>query len=330
MKKKIIDYCNELGLENIGFVSCRKFSELEDVFKLRKEKGLENDFEESDIEKRINPNIYMEDGKTIITIAFPYLHNQEYIDNGFSVYTRGQDYHAVVNSYLKKIGDFIETLGGKAISLVDSNALPERYIAYLGGIGFIGKNNMLITEKYGSYVFLGEIITNLDIECEDGRTLEELREYKKCGDCEICFKECPTKVLNRRMMKNTNSCMSYITQKKEIEDKYLRLMNGRIFGCDSCQKKCPYNKEIEYSNIKEFTPFDFMEKKDFENLYTMSKKEFNESIKQTSCGWRGKNVILRNVIIRDALFDKKDISKYKVNSENLRVFKNRLLNFYDV
>lgn len=330
MKEKIREFCRELGLEEVGFIKCRKFNELEDIFKLRKEKGFENDFEESDIEKRIDPNIYMEDGKTIISIAFPYLHEVKYIDNGFSLYTRGGDYHIVLQSYLKKICDYIESLGGKAISLVDSNSLPERYIAYLADVGFIGKNNMLINKKYGSFVFLGEIITNLDIISEEKRNLQTLREFKECGDCEICYGECPTKVINRSGIKNTNACMSYITQKKEIEEKFLKLMNGRVFGCDSCQKKCPYNDLISYTNIEAFKPFEFMQDEKMEGLDEMSKKEFNETFKKTSCGWRGKNIILRNLIIRKALFENKDITSFKVNSEVLKKVKNRLLNFYDV
>ena len=151
LKEKIINYCNSLGLDTIGFIECRKFEELREFFKFRKENLLENEFEESDIEKRINPNIYMEDGKTIISIAFPYLWKENDMDNGFSKYTKGLDYHRVVKSYLDKICIYINELGGNAISFVDSNMLPERYIAYLSGIGFIGKNNMIITKKYGSY-----------------------------------------------------------------------------------------------------------------------------------------------------------------------------------
>lgn len=96
---------------------------------------------------------YMEEGKTIISIAFPYLWVENNIENGFSKYTKGFDYHRVVKKYLDRICDFIKSNGGEAISFVDSNTLPERYIAYLSGVGFIGRNNMIITEKYGSYVF---------------------------------------------------------------------------------------------------------------------------------------------------------------------------------
>ena len=98
-----MSYCNSLGLTNIGFIRCRKFSELEKTFyENRKKLNIQNEFEEEDIQKRINPNHYMEEGKTIISIAFPYLHDKEYFDNGFSLYTRGNDYHRVLKGYLDK------------------------------------------------------------------------------------------------------------------------------------------------------------------------------------------------------------------------------------
>lgn len=103
IKEDIINYCNSLGLDTLGFIKCREFAELKDFFYERRKQGLENEFEEKDIEKRINPFNYMSDGKTIISIAFPYLHDINYFDNGFSVYTRGKDYHKVVKSYLSKM-----------------------------------------------------------------------------------------------------------------------------------------------------------------------------------------------------------------------------------
>ena len=233
-KNKIINYCNSLGLDTIGFIKCRKFSELKEFYKYRKVNELENEFEEESIEKRINPKIYMENGETIISIAFPYKTEDEKVDNGFSIYTKRLDYHKVLNMYLEKICKFINELGYEAIGFVDSNSLPERYIAYLGNVGFIGKNNMIITEKYGSFVFLGEIITNMKIETEENN-FEEILNYDKCGECNNCNKACPTKAISIEN-KNCNVCTSYITQKKELSDNELKLINNKIFGCDICQK----------------------------------------------------------------------------------------------
>lgn len=312
IKEKISKYCNSIGLDSIGFIKCRVFEELRDFYLDRKEKGLENEFEESDIEKRINPNVYMEDGKTIISIAFPYYMGEDDIDNGFSIYTKGYDYHRVVKNYLDKVCTYIKDLGGKAVPLVDSNSLPERYIAYLAGVGIIGKNNMLITEKYGSYVFLGEIITDLEVECEDFGTLEKVMKYEGCDSCKICIDNCPTKAIMTGR-KNPNICSSYITQKKELSTVDYELIKNRIFGCDICQNNCPYNKKINTSNLEEFTPLEFMNNNDISFYASLNNKDFKDKVSKTSCGWRGKNVIRRNAIIR-LHREGEDIEKYKGDS----------------
>lgn len=324
LKEKIILYCNSLGLDLVGFTSCRTFHELRGFYEDRKSQGVENEFEEQDIEKRINPKHYMQEGKTIISIAFPYMYGMDYEDNGFSIYTKGKDYHYVVKSYLDKICDYIKELGGEALGFVDSNTLPERYIAYLSGLGFVGKNNLIITEKYGSYVFLAEIITDLYIPCETDKSFENIKEFKECGACENCYVACPTKSINK-IKKNSNICMSYITQKKEIEDKFIKIMNGRLFGCDTCQISCPKNEKVRVSLIKEFEPLDFMREELNENILKLTNGDFKTTFKITSCGWRGKNVLMRNALIRKAIYENKDISQDKFASEYLMSYKDRLL-----
>ncbi len=285
---------------------------------------LENEFEEKDIEKRINPNIYMNEGKTIISIAFPYLWDREKSNNGFSKYTKGIDYHRAVKSYLDKICTYIsEEFGGNAVSLVDSNSLPERYIAHLSGVGFIGRNNMLITEKYGSYVFLGEIITDLEIDSEERGSFGNILEYKQCGECSNCLKECPTKSINLYRI-NPNICLSYITQKKDITNKEIILLKGKVFGCDDCQSKCPYNENALLAKIDEFKPLEFMCYNDLKLYANINNKFFKEKISKTSCGWRGKNVIKRNAII--SLYNQgEDISRFAGESPYINDYVNRLL-----
>ncbi|WP_160679980.1 tRNA epoxyqueuosine(34) reductase QueG [Clostridium sp. C8-1-8] len=326
LSNEIIKYCASLGLDSIGFAQCRVYEELRSFYSERKAKGLENEFEEKDIEKRINPNHYMSEGKTIVSIAFPYLHDKDYTDNGFSLYTRGKDYHSVVYSYLEKIVGFINSLGGNAIAFTDSNTLPERYIAYLAGVGFVGRNNMIITKKYGSYVFLGEIITDLVIPQSTRRTFEDMKDFEECGNCRACYISCPTKSINS-YSKNPNICMSYITQKKDIDDSFFPLMNGRVFGCDSCQKGCPFNEHINLSPVEEFYPLSFMEDNNEDNIININNSEFKATFKNSSCGWRGKNILIRNTLIRKALYKHMDISKYKFNSPYLEEYKERIVGF---
>lgn len=321
MKQRIIDYCNSLGLNCVGMIPCRKIDELKAFLIERQEKNLQNDFEEEDIEKRINPNIYMEDGKTIISIAFPYRCEERVVENGFSTYTKRYDYHRVVKGYLNKICQFIESQGGKAVSLVDSNVLPERYLAYLAGNGFIGRNNMLITKEYGSYVFLGEIITDLEIACEDQRSFEEIGEYRECGDCQRCYHQCPSKSINGTRI-NPNICLSYITQKKAITDKEMALLKGNVFGCDFCQLSCPYNEGAKLSTLEEFSVLPYMEE-GAEIFAKMDNQYFKEKISMTSCGWRGKNVLKRNAIIRLAR-EGEEIKQYLGESPYINEYIDRL------
>ncbi len=327
MKQKLLDFCNVLGLDTVGMIPCRRFDELQGFLQERQARNLQNEFEESDIEKRVNPMTYMEDGKTILSIAFPYYYEEENSgfeqseDNGFSIYTKRYDYHRVLRNYLEQICAYIGELGGKAIPLVDSNTLPERYIAYLAGIGFIGRNNMIITEKYGSYVFLGEIITDLKFDCEDKRHFEQIREYAECGNCRICYGECPSKSINTNKI-SPNICLSYITQKKEISDKEIALLKGNVFGCDFCQLKCPYNAQAEQGGIKEFAELAYMNE-DMRRFAGMDNKFFKEKVSMTSCGWRGKNVIKRNALIHLARKGE-DITEFKGDSPYINDYIERL------
>ena len=321
-KRIIIDFCNSIGLDLVGVSRCEPLIKLKPYLVERKELELENEFEEKEIEKRINPLLLMEKGKSIISIAFPYSFGEE--KNGsiyFSDYTKGRDYHRVVSVYLNKICRLIEELQGEAMPFVDSNPLPERYLANRSGIGFLGKNNMIITEKYGSKVFLGEIITSLYLE-------EDEPIENKCYNCELCLKACPTKSISEEA-KNSNICLSYITQKKHIEDDWFTKLSGRIFGCDSCQNVCPYNKGASFSSIKEFLPFEFMKEIDLNQLINMDKLVFKDKYSLTSSGWRGKNILQRNSLISAAslnLLNTVQINEF--NSPYLKDYYHRLLTYF--
>lgn len=267
-KQDIIKYCNKLGIDCIGFTNKEAYKSFE----------------------KTDPFTLLPKAETIISIAFPYKYEVNNPSKAFfSRYTLGKDYHRVVSSYLKDICEYIGKIGGSTIYFSDNNILPERHIANVSGVGFIGKNNMLITKKYGSFVFLGEIITDLELEAE--RKLETL-----CNECEKCLKACPTAAINKQRC-NFNICLSYITQEKQIEDSYLAKFKGRLFGCDSCQEACPYNMQGEYSKIEEFRPLNFMESPDLEELIYLDNNTFKEKYSCTAAAWRGKNILTRNALI---------------------------------
>ena len=333
VKEEIINYCFSLGINSVGFIKCRKFNELKTFLEKRKSSNLQNEFEEDDIELRINSKEWFKEGKTIISIAFPYIFLDEKMkikdqnESGFSVYTHGLDYHFVVNKYLNEIGKIIEKNGGKYKTFVDSNTLPERYLAYISGVGFIGKNNLIITPEYGSYVFLGEIVTDLEIYEEDKRSFDEINLFKECGKCDICYSKCPTKSINNSR-KNCNICLSYITQKKDLTDWEMGKLGGRIFGCDTCQYSCPYNLQVKNSKIQEFKPLDFVQNVDEDYIININNGQFKEGFKKISCGWRGKNILKRNALIRKYLFKKESNEKIEdivFESQYLNGYLNRII-----
>ena len=180
---------------------------------------------------------------------------------------------------------------------------------------------MLITEKYGSKVFLGEIITSLYLE--EDKSIEN-----KCGDCELCLTVCETKSIGG-ILNNPNICLSYITQKKHIEDKWFEKFSGKLFGCDSCQNVCPYNKEVSISTINEFLPFDFMKDINLVQLINMDKVAFKDMYSLTSSGWRGKKIIQRNALINAAKLNLLNTIEIKnLNSSYVIDYYHRLLTYF--
>ncbi|MFA9397486.1 MAG: tRNA epoxyqueuosine(34) reductase QueG [Clostridiaceae bacterium] len=318
-KKEIIEYANSLGLSEIGFVKCEIFEQSKDYLLKRKEYNLENPYEEKSIEKRINPFNYMEGGKTIITVAFPYFKGEHKDEIYFSKYTLGMDYHLIVKKYLDDISSFINGLGFEARSFCDNNSLMERYIALKGGLGFIGKNNMIINRKYGSYIFLGEILT--DIELEPNTEVEN-----KCGDCTLCQDVCPTNSLKEN---NSLKCLSYVSQNKNIKDQDFMNFKGRLFGCDSCQDCCPFNKNPEISNLSDFDQFDYMKCVELDELVNLDNNTFRKKYKITASGWLGKNILIRNALI-NSFYYKRDFKNINFNSPYVKNYYDRLLKYFEL
>ena len=249
--------------------------------------------EEPDLEKRVNPKLIMENAKSIIVCVFPY-HIEDKYESNISRYCYGMDYHLVIKEKLNEICEEIKSVDEKFEYRVfaDNGPLVDRYLAYLAGIGYYGVNNNLITDKYGSYVFIGYIVNNYDLEVDNPTN-------KTCIKCNKCVKYCPGNALEGNYKMNPKKCLSYITQKKEeltLEEKDKMKKNKLIFGCDICQIVCPHNKDICESNIEEFTT-DLITNLDEEEISSISNKEFKRRYKNRAFSWRGRNIIKRNMDI---------------------------------
>ncbi len=328
IQNKIMEKLEDLGLTQYGFMKAQALSQDSVAyFKEREERNFTTSFEENDLLRKVNLRSEMENAQTIISVAFPYFYDAYIHKEGyFSLYTLGQDYHIVVKDYLEKVADVIRSHGYEAKVFADNNSLPERYIAYASYVGEIGKNHMLITKEYGSYVFLGEILTNLVLDTRE-RDYHEIPLHSICGECTNCIKACPTQILGSEYY-DTKRCMSYITQSKEVPDEDLLLFKGRLFGCDTCQRSCPLNRKVKTSPIEAFRPREYMKYPNLRELLELSNQEFLK-YKETSSGWRGKKLLQRNAMV-ELVRKGNTLDLERLPTEYLREYYHRLERLFNI
>ena len=204
----------------------------------------------NNLEKRFNPSLLVEGATTVLVFLAPYsLPDNLTPPAGISQYALGQDYHTVMKGKLFKIIDFLAAncQGFQGRAFTDSAPVMEREWAVRAGLGFIGKNNFLISKSCGIKNFIGTIICNAPIpstmEMEPQKQLETRGE---CGECQRCLQSCPTGALCAPYAIDARKCISYHT----IENRYLgeslangeiECLDGKIFGCDNCSNACPWN-----------------------------------------------------------------------------------------
>ncbi|OGT45652.1 MAG: tRNA epoxyqueuosine(34) reductase QueG [Gammaproteobacteria bacterium RIFCSPHIGHO2_12_FULL_38_11] len=252
-------------------------------------------------ELRKNPEKLHPGTLRIISVRMDYLienHNTlQILENrnkaAISRYALGRDYHKVMRKKLnilaKKINDIVPH-GYRAFT--DSAPVFERKIAEKAGIGWIGKNTMIMNKQAGSFFFLGELFTNLPLPLD--KPVEA-----HCGSCTACIDICPTKAIVAPYQIDARRCISYLTieHKGSIDPKLRPLMGNRIYGCDDCQLFCPWNKFAKFTPEKDFQPRHNLKDVDLIELFSWSEKEFLEKTEGSAIRRAGYISWLRNIAI---------------------------------
>ncbi|WP_299739741.1 tRNA epoxyqueuosine(34) reductase QueG [Rossellomorea sp. y25] len=313
LKQDIIEYSKEIGIDKIGFTTADTFSEMKNRLLRQEMLGYQSGFEEKDIEKRVDPSLIFDKPKSIIAIALAYpskMKNAPQSKRGerrgiFCRASWGTDYHHVLRDRLSKLEEYIVSRVPQARfkSMVDTGELVDRAVAERAGIGWSGKNCSIITPEFGSYVYLGEMVTNLpfapDTPMED-----------QCGTCNKCVDVCPTGALIEGGQLDAQKCIAFLTQTKGfLADEYRVKLGNRLYGCDTCQTVCPENKGMDFHFHEEMEPDPEIAKPLLKPLLTISNREFKEKYGHVSGSWRGKKPIQRNAII--ALAHYKDTTAIK-------------------
>jgi epoxyqueuosine reductase len=233
-------------------------------------------------DKRVDIRKVLPGAKSVLCVAMNYYtetaHSTDPQTGKISRYAWGDDYHIVLVERLETLCDFIKqaTPQVNAKLYVDTGPVMDKAWAARAGLGWLGKHTNVITKEYGSWVFLGEII--LDIELEYDQPIADF-----CGSCTACIDACPTQAISEPYVLDSNKCISYLTieHRGEIPDALKPKFDNWIYGCDICQDVCPWNKFQQPTNEQAFTARPFNVAPTLDQLEQLTEKEFLERTKRS-------------------------------------------------
>lgn len=248
---------------NMGFSFCgiAKAEFLEDEAP-RLEEWLQRGYQgkmsylENYFDKRLDPRLLVPGAKSIITLGYNYYPSEDLAQSSslkIAKYAYGEDYHFVVKDKLKALLEelrlSIGEIDGRAF--VDSAPVMERAWAQRAGMGWIGKNSLLLNKQMGSFFFLAELIIDLELDYDS-----PIKDY--CGTCTACMDACPTEAIAEPYVVDGSKCISYFTieLKEAIPEEVKGKFDNWVFGCDICQDVCPWNRFSKSHNEKKFEPSD--------------------------------------------------------------------------
>ncbi len=251
---------------------------------------------ENNKDKRYNPALLLENARSVITVLFNYFpHNSLSNDQTYTVskYAYGKDYHFVMKKKLNELLTFIEAKTGERTgrAFVDSAPFLDRAWAQRSGLGFIGKNTCLINKKGGSFFFIGHLLIDLDLFYD---AIPDPKSY--CGHCTRCIDACPTKAITPFKV-DARKCISYLTieYRGALDSGFKETFNDRIYGCDTCQDVCPWNRFSSPHNEPEFMPTEKLREMTKSDWESMDKPLFNQLFKHSAVQRAGFKGLRRNI-----------------------------------
>ena len=253
LKARLVSFAKETGFDSCRIAACNAPAHATE-FREWLSEGLhgEMNYMQRGEEKRCDPEKVLSGARSILILALNYFQRkkpQRDVASGrIARYAWGADYHEVIAGKLDKIDKFLHSFGGQQKCYVDTGPVLERDHAAQAGIGWHGKSTMLINERLGTWFFLAEILTTLDLPPDEPVT-------DRCGTCERCIKACPTGAITASHRLDARRCISYLTieLKSAIPLELRPLIGDRIFGCDDCLEACPWNRFARESREAAFS-----------------------------------------------------------------------------
>jgi epoxyqueuosine reductase len=231
---------DELGIDVVGAAAADPYEETERHIRDRRARGLFADmrFTMAQPEISCHPDQLLPNARTVVSAALCYYADEPERPPGHGRLPRYTWYDAYAE-LRRKLDELGRRLGGDYRVLVDENQHVDREAAARSGVGFYGKNTLLITRRFGSWVVLGTLVTDRELETTPPLALD-------CGSCTLCIEACPTGALDEPGTLDATKCLSYWTQSAhDPPEAYLEALESQVYGCDICQDVCPWNRGIE-------------------------------------------------------------------------------------
>lgn len=277
IKQKALD----LGFHKVGIVRVEEFEgDTDAIAALQKwlDQGYQADMAWMANPKRYDIHQVMPEVRSLICVALNYYtpHTRPEGDQyaKISRYGWGRDYHKVLQKKLKALSQWLETQGDgiKARYYADTGPVQDKVWAQRAGIGWIAKNGNVITRDYGSWVFLGEVLTNLELVGDRPHT-------PHCGTCTRCLEACPTGAITQPFVVDANRCIAYHTIENRAEtlpEAIVPHLNNWVAGCDICQDVCPWNQRFaQESDVPDFQPYPWNVQPTLQELANLSDQEYD-------------------------------------------------------
>ena len=249
---------------------------------------------------RRSPTKLWPNAATAIVVAMNYGPDTDPFDRldqsdlgNISVYAHGRDYHRVMKKRLRELGRWLnDTYDADSRVFVDTAPLMEKPIAQAAGIGWSGKHTNLVSRDFGSWLFLGVLLTTL-------RMTPGVPESDHCGGCQACLDICPTNAFPAPYQLDARRCISYVTieHKGHIASEFRRQLGNRIYGCDDCLAVCPWNKFARSTEQPDFKPLSNVSQATLVDLATLSDAQFRARFSGTAIKRTGRDRFVRNVLI---------------------------------
>ena len=289
--------CNAIGFNAYGVSRVTLLQDKVEVVNHWLSKNMHGDmgYMARNVDKRLNPALLVDGAKSVISVLVSYYPGNPSVSINapkISRYALSVDYHTSIRQMLWQMLDMLRQQFGPITgrAFVDSAPVLERLWAQKAGLGWVGKNGMLINPKFGSYTFIGQLIVDVDIE------LSATEQPNRCGNCTRCIEACPTGAIVKPGVIDARKCISYLTIEKRtpLTSKEKSSLNGWCFGCDICQEVCPWNSKLTVSSNLKIKPKPSIIQLSPDDIRSLTSQQFDSIFKETPVSRAGYEQFMLN------------------------------------